>query len=59
MKHGGRNAQLLLMLRSNINRVRLITPTGLSDNVGIKENEGATMWHIRAEGSRGTDLGTE
>lgn len=57
MRHGSRNAQLSLALWSSINRARLITSIGLSDNVGIKVEKGATMWHIRAAGFKaGTDL---
>lgn len=59
MRHASRNVQLWLVLWSSINRARLITSIGLSDNVGIKVEKGATMWNIRAVGSRGTDLGTE
>lgn len=56
MRHGSRNAQLSLPLWSSVNRACLITSIGFSDNVGIKVEKGATMWHIRAAGFKGTDL---
>lgn len=56
MRHGSRNAQLSLPLWSSVNRACLITSIGFSDNVGIKAEKGATMWHIRAAGFKGTDL---
>lgn len=52
MKHGSDNAQLSLVLCSSINRIRLITSIGLSDNLGIPVEKAATMWHMRAAGSR-------
>lgn len=59
MRHGRRNVQLSPVLWSSINRARLITSIGLSDNAGLNVEKGATMWHMRAVGFRGTDLGTE
>lgn len=50
------NALLLLPLWLSINRARLITSIGHGNNVGIKAEEGARMWHIRAAGFSGTDL---
>lgn len=49
-------AGLLLPLWLSINRARLITSIGHGNNVGIKAEEGARMWHIRAARFSGTDL---
>lgn len=40
----------------SINRACLITSIGHGNNVGIKAEQGARMWHIIAAGFSGTDL---